>query len=117
MKIPLSMVQNEQVSAKQVQARALERDLLAAQKGDWNARNNLVKSFLPLITSLVEKRVTDVGQRNTLLEAGKEGLFKAAKKYRPGNPEQFHIDVVSFIEDSLDRALKPRGFFARLFGG
>jgi DNA-directed RNA polymerase specialized sigma subunit len=117
MKIPLNMVQNEQVSAKQAQAKALERDLLAAQKGDWNAKNSLARSFMPLMVSLVQKRATEEAQTNTLLEAAKEGLFKAAKKYRPGNPEQFHIDVVDYIEKAIDGTLKPRGFFVRLFGG
>jgi len=104
-------------SSKVTQAKALERDILAAKKGDWTAKNNLVRTFLPLLTSLAEKRTKDPHAMNDYVEAGKEGVFKAAKKYAPGEgAERFHIFVVDFIDEAMNRHDKGGGFWSRLFG-
>jgi len=117
MKIPLNIGGNGAVSSRAAQAKVLEKDILAAQKGDWNAKNNIIRTFTPLITSLAEKRTQDLAEINRYIEAGKEGLLKAVRKYKPSvGADKFNIFAVDFIEKSLDRCQKGGGFWARLFG-
>jgi DNA-directed RNA polymerase specialized sigma subunit len=123
MKIPLRLDQNGGLSSKAAQIKALERDILASQKGDWNAKNNLVRTFMPLLTSLGQKRTHDTGQLNRLIEAGKTGLMLAAKKYRPAiGPDKFQVFALDFIESAMERAERSgaggglRGLFGRIFG-
>lgn len=117
MKIPLNMGNNGAQSAKAAQNKTLERDILATKKGDWNAKNNLVRTFMPLLVSLAEKRTTDMAKKNKLIEAGKEGLFTAARKYKEGiGASKFQIFALDYIESSMENSGKSVGFFARLFG-
>ena len=118
MKIPLHMSQNGSQSNKAAQQKAIERDVLAAKKGDWNARSNLARTFMPLLTSLARKRSEDNAQVNRLIELGKEGLYQAAKRYKPSiGADKFQIFALDFIEASMDGKAKNGGFFSRLFGG
>lgn len=104
-------------SARVTQAKVTERDILGAKKGDWNAKNSLVRTFLPLIASLAEKRSKDPHSLNDYVEAGKDGLFRAARKYTPGEGiEKFDIFVVDFIDEAMNRHDKGGGFWSRLFG-
>lgn len=97
--------------------RILERDILGAKKGDWEAKHNLVRAFLPLLTSLAEKRSQDTARKNRYIEAGKEGLFKAARRYkRSTGADKFRIFALDYIEKSMDCCDRPRGLWARLFG-
>lgn len=117
MKIPLNMGNNGGQSTKAAQIKTLERDILASKKGDWNAKNNLVRTFMPLLNSLAEKRTSDTGQKNKLIEAGKEGLFNAAGRYKENmGADKFQVFALDFIESSMDSSGKSGGFFARLFG-
>ena len=119
MKIALNMGNSTNYqSTREAQAKAVERDVLMAQKGDWNARNNLAKTFMPLLTTLAEKRAgNNAITKNTLIDAGKEGLFKAASSYTKNiGSDKFQIFALDFIEKAMDRSLKGGGFFARLFG-
>ncbi|MDD4871725.1 MAG: hypothetical protein PHR77_14305 [Kiritimatiellae bacterium] len=117
MKIPLNMGNNGNQSSKAAQFKSLEREILATKKGDWNAKNNLVRTFMPLLISLAEKRSTDNAQKNKLIDAGKEGLFTAARKYKENiGAEKFQIFALDFIESNMDNLDKNVGFFARLFG-
>ena len=117
MKIPLNAGNNAGQSGKAAQMKVLERDILATKKGDWNAKNNLVRTFTPLITSLCEKRSSDNAQKHKLFEAGKEGLFAAVRKYKESmGPEKFQVFALDFIEESMENSGKNVGFFARLFG-
>ena len=86
MKISLNMDTGGPDDKKQVRARALGRDILAAKSGDWNAKNNLVRSYMPLLTSLAQKRAGETAQVNVYVEAGKEGIYTAAKKYKKNMP-------------------------------
>ena len=45
MKIPLKLGQNGVQSTRAAEAKAVEHDVLAAKKGDWNAKNSLIRSF------------------------------------------------------------------------
>ncbi|MBN2301210.1 MAG: hypothetical protein JXN60_01705 [Lentisphaerae bacterium] len=115
MKIPLNMGKDPSQSSKAAQARELEKNILAAQKGDWTAKNNLFRTYSSLINSLAKKRAQNPGQMNNYIELGKEGLFKAARKYKPSvSPERFQIFALDFIEASMDGS--GGGFLSRLFG-
>ena len=117
MKIPLNMGNNGAQSGKAAQFKTLERYILATKKGDWNAKNNLVRTFLPLLSSLAEKRTSDMTQKNKLIDAGKEGLFTAARKFKEGmGADKFQVFALDYIESSMDNLGKDVGFFARLFG-
>lgn len=122
MKIALNMGGQGGTDPRAAQ-KVLEKDILAAREGDWSAKNNLARVFAPLLTSLAEKRTTDTAQMNRLIEAGKQGLFAAARKYKPGvGPEHFRVFALDFIERSMDdsghsgESGGARGFFGRLFG-
>jgi len=107
-------------TSKAAQAKALEREVLSAKKGDWNAKNSLARTFMPLIKSLAEKRSSEPAKVNRYIEAGKNGLFTAVKKYKSSvGPDKFQIFALDFIEKSMDREEKGAGvgIFARLFGG
>ena len=115
MKIPLKFGHSKEISTKAAEDKKLERVILAVQKGDWNAKGNLVRTFTPLLTSLAEKRSSDIGKKNIYIEAGKNGLFTAAKKYKQNvGANRFKIFALDFIEQSMDRADKSGGFFSRL---
>lgn len=116
MKIPLKLGQNGMQSSKAAEAKVLERDVLAAKKGDWQAKNNLIRTFTPLITSLAKKRSNNTSETNKYIEAGKNGLLAAAKKYKQNiGPDKFQVFALDFIETSMDRTDKKGGFFSRLF--
>jgi len=119
MKIALNMGNSTNYqSTKEAAAKAVERDVLMAQKSDWNARNSLIKTFMPLLTNLAEKRAgADEVAKNQLIEAGKDGLLKAANNYKKSiGADKFQIFALDFIEKAMDKSQKGGGFFARLFG-
>ena len=117
MKIALNMGNEGVTSTKAAQAKVLEKDIEAAKKGDWTAKNNLIRTFTPLLASLAEKRTKDIAKMNDYIDAGKEGLLKATKKFNPSHGgDKFHIFVVGYIESAMDKHEKGGGFFARLFG-
>jgi hypothetical protein len=117
MKIGLNIGGNEPRSDKAAEGRAFERTILAAKKGDWEAKQMLIRKFLPFITSLAEKRATDPIEINKLVDAGKQGLITAAGKYKTSvGHDRFQIFALDFIEANMNRSGKPPGFLSRLFG-
>jgi hypothetical protein len=117
MKITLNMGDDDTMSSRQAHAKVLERDILATKKGNWTARNNLAKSFDHLLSSLAHKRSNDPAEVSRYLEAGRNGLYAAAKKYTSGmGISKFQIIALDHIEKAMDRAAAGGGFFARLFG-
>jgi len=93
----------------------LAHDLIAAKRGDWNAKNSLCRTFLPLMTSLIQKRTTETAKQNAMMERAKDGLLKAVKKFHMDQgADKFQIFALNYIETSLDANPKV-GFFARLF--
>ena len=116
MKIALNMGQESDLRGPAAQDRVLELDVLSVKSGDWSAKQRLARQFLPLITSSAEKRTDDPTKRNSYIEAGKEGVVRAAKKYKKSDgAHMFRIAVVEYIENAMDRVDKG-GFFSRLFG-
>ncbi|MCE9616407.1 MAG: hypothetical protein K8T26_19210 [Lentisphaerae bacterium] len=118
MKISLNMGPQGPNAKRASQARVLEADILGAKRGDWNSKNNLVREFMPLLQQLAEKRASDVATINRYIEAGKNGLFTAAKKYKPSVGSQgFQIFALDFIDARMERAAKGGGsWLSRLFG-
>jgi len=94
-----------------------EADILAARDNDWGARNKLIRQFTPLISSLAQKRSDDVAEVNRCIEAGKQGLLTAIRKYKRNiGAARFRLFALDFIEKSMDGQGGTRGFFSRLFG-
>ena len=118
MKISLNMGPRDPNAQKATEARILEADILSAKKGDWNAKNSLVREFMPLLQSLSEKRSSEVADINAYIDAGKNGLYAAAKKYKKDiGPANFQIFALDFIEDRMDKVGKGgSGFLSNLFG-
>ena len=118
MKISLKVgAQDTFSSGKQEELRLLDRDIVACSRGDWEAKNRLIKSFMPLFLSLAKKRTQETARINQYVEAGKNGLIAACKKYKASiGADRFQIFALDFIEKSMNDADRPRGFFARLFG-
>ena len=115
MKIRLNT--NHESSKHRAQAKIIERNMRAAKRGDWHAKNELVRTFSPLIQSLAEKRTGDAAQVREYIEAGKNGLMNAVKKYKPGSaPDKLQIFVLNCVEESMDRMTNGGGFFSHLFG-
>jgi len=116
MKIPLNLGQNGTQSTAAAQAKVVERDVLAAKAGDWNASNNLARLFAPLLQSLARKRASDPVTINELIDAGKLGINTAAKKYRSSiGADRFQVFALTFIERAMDDHLKGGNWFTRLF--
>jgi DNA-directed RNA polymerase specialized sigma subunit len=118
MKISLRMGEDGPDAEKAKQARVLAAHIRAAKKGDWTARNNLSRQFIPLLQSLAEKRSPETSRINDYIEGGKQGIFNAARKYKPSpDAEEFQIFALDFIETSMDRVDKGGGgFLDKLFG-
>ncbi len=115
MKIALNMQQDEQYNAEQDRTKHIERDVALTKKNDWEAKARLISTFMPLLTSLAKKRAHESAAINRNIEAGKEGLISAVRRYKPGTSMKFEVFALSYIESEMDRANRP-GFFARLFG-
>lgn len=118
MKIGLHIDGKDANSSKVAEARQLERIIRDARKGDWEAKELLFQKFLPLITTLVDKRSRDTAMVNKYVEAAKAGLLTAANKYSAAvGPDHFRIFALDFIEKQMDYVERRQvGFFSRLFG-
>ena len=116
MKIALNLNQKDAYTPDGVeQEKAIERDVLAYKRGDWEAKARLIQAFMPLITSIARKRSHDTAIINRYIEAGKEGLLNAARHVKPASDAKFQIFALTYIENAMDRVDRP-GFLARLFG-
>ena len=115
MKIALNLKQNDYTTPEANREKAIERDVEACKKNDWEAKTRLIQAFMPLLTSLAKKRTQDTAPMNRLIEAGKEGLTDAARHYTQSSGVKFQLFALNYIEAHMDRLNQP-GFFARLFG-
>jgi len=118
MKIPLHGMSHQ--FDGQPTGKISESEILACKRGDWEAKHRMAHLFTPLIQSLARKRVPDgdPARFNDLVEAGKQGLFQACRRYSPSvGLERFQIFALDYIEASMNAY--GRGFGAwirRLFG-
>jgi DNA-directed RNA polymerase specialized sigma subunit len=116
MKIPLNMNRGSDQVIRPDAGKISERDVANAVQGDWQAKGRLIQAFIPVMTAMARKKTTDTAGINDYVEAGENGLLRAAQRYKPtGNPGKFQIFAVDFIEKAMDDLEKPRGFLARLF--
>jgi len=117
MKIGLNIEGKDPSSTKAAEARSLERVILNAKKGDWEAKELLIQKFRPLIVSLVEKRTKDTALTNKYMEVAKSGLLTAANKYTTSiGVDHFRLFALEYIEKNMDHLEKRGSFFSRLFG-
>ena len=107
-------LRNESTSPEMERERAIERDVDACKRNDWEAKTRLIHVFMPLLTSLAKKRTQETARFNRYIEVGKEGLIDAARHYKPGTPRKFQVFALDYIENQMDRIERP-GFFARIF--
>ena len=116
MKIPLKLSDHDLHAGPSAETRELERHIKGIKKNDWNAKAGLHKTFMPLLTKMAQKRASDQADVNDMLEKGKAGLEKAAKKFNLSTgADKFRMFSVDYIENAMDG--KGGGFFAKLFGG
>lgn len=114
MKISLNL-RNETTTPEMEREKAIERDVDACKRNDWEAKTRLIQHFMPLLTSLAKKRTQETVKFNRFIEVGKEGLVEAARHYKHGTPKKFQVFALDYIETNMDRIERP-GFFARIFG-
>lgn len=115
MKISLNLNQDEHLTPEATREKAIERDVEACKKNDWEARTRLIQAFMPLLTSLAKKRTQETATMNRYIEAGKLGLGDAARHFNAAPGAKFQIFALNYIEQAMNRVNRP-GFFARLFG-
>lgn len=119
MKIPLHAMHGDSRAALHRETRFTEGEIQACKRGDWEAKHRMATLFMPLIVSLAKKRAADgdVAKLNLLTEAGKKGLFAAARKYKPAiGADKFQVFALDFIEAAMDRAASGGSWLSRLFG-
>ena len=117
MKIALNLGNHDFQSEKQEQSRVLEHDIVACKNGDWEAKARLFRIFMPLLTQMAKKRSNDNVLINKYIEAGKNGIIAATKKFKTtSGADRFQIFSVDFIEGQMNRVDNKGGFIARLFG-
>ncbi len=116
MKIPLTGSSTVQASSgPAARSKALEKDIKAAKRGDWEARHRIERALQPLLNSLAQKRSKENAELNRLLEAGKAGIAIAIRKVGQDiTGDRFQIFALPFIEAQMDKSRK-QGWFARLF--
>lgn len=115
MKISLNLNQNDYITPEASRERAIERDVEACKKNDWEAKTRLIQAFMPLLTSLAKKRTQETATLNRYIEAGKLGLTNAAHHFNAAAGTKFQLFALDYIEQAMNRVNRP-GFFARLFG-
>jgi DNA-directed RNA polymerase specialized sigma subunit len=114
MKIALHMSQNEGQTVGQIEIKKLTTYLTSAQKGDWDAKKRIIEMFTPLVKSMVDHRGFTDEDREAAIERGKDGVEKAAKKFKLSNGgDKFQLFALRFIEAAID---KKATFIGKLFG-
>lgn len=116
MKIALNLDNLGGDNEKEIEAQTLEKIILGAKAGDFEARDALFAHYMPLLTGMAKKRSADVSVINQMIEGGKKGLLMAASKYKQGmGPDKFKLFALDYIERGMSDATH-HGFFSRLFG-
>jgi len=115
MKIALSQDEVANLSASGVHAEELAKAVGGCKMGDWEAKHALERLFAPLLAMLAEKRAgTDLTARNELIERGRAGLLRAAKRFpRNDSVRHFRLFALDHIEAAMD---KPGHRLPKIFG-
>ncbi len=116
MKIPLTGSMDTSTSGPAARAKALQKDILAAKRGDWEARHRVERSLQPVLQNMAHKRTQDNAEFNALMEAGKKGILTAIRKVdKHISGDRFQIFALPFIEAQMDKSGQS-GWLAKLFG-
>ncbi len=117
MKIPLSgNDKNKVTTGVAARNQALEKNIRAAKKGDWEARHHVERNLMPLLKKLAEKRSDNTATFNKMIESGKAGIANALRKVPADTPgDRFQIFALPYIEEAMDRSQK-KSIWKRLFG-
>lgn len=106
---------DEAQSGPAAKIKAIEKDLLAAKRGDWESKHRVERAMMPLLTNLAKKRSTENADINRLIERGKEGIAIAIRKFKTGtHGDRFEMFALPFVEARMDKPAHS-GFFSRLF--
>ncbi len=114
MKISLNLRQNDTYTSDIDREKALDRDVLACRKGDWEAKSRVINAFMPLITSLAKKRSNDIASINRYIEGGKDGLMLATRHFKDTSNTKFQIFALRYVEEAMKKVDHP-GLLTRLF--
>lgn len=87
---------------------ALRQRILAAQTGDRQAMEMLVRDNLPLVHSVV-RRFYGRGEAEDLFQLGAMGLMKAIRDFDPNRPVEFSTYAVPKIAGEIRRFLRDDG--------
>ena len=113
----LNLNSSDGVSSADKRMQVLERDLKAAKRGDWNAKKRVYSSMRDILNNFAAKRSSSNEEINVLLEAGKQGIDQAIKKFKlSSGADRFQIFALTFIEKKMDNP-SSGGFFSKIFGG
>lgn len=115
MKIPLSLIHADGSFPQAEYEKTVQNNVIAYRDDDWEAKAWLVQEFMPLLMYLSKKRASEVPLINRYIEAGKEGLFHAARRYRTAHRTKFIIFALSHIEKAMDKVNRP-SLVARFLG-
>ena len=74
-----------------------------------------MRQFMPLLISLANRRSSETAAINNLIDAGKSGMLRAVRKFRPSGHAKFEVFALQYIESAMDRANSSGGFWRRLF--
>jgi DNA-directed RNA polymerase specialized sigma subunit len=115
MKITLSPEEMANLSAGGAQLEEIARAVDGCKLGDWEARHELERLFNPLIATLAFRRAgDDAALRNELIERGRAGLYRAAKRFPKREcKRRFRLFALDHIEAAMNR---PLGVLSRWFG-
>lgn len=87
---------------------ALRQRILAAQTGDRQAMEGLVRDNLPLVHSIV-RRFYGRGEAEDLFQLGAMGLMKAIRDFDPERPVELSTYAVPKIAGEIRRFLRDDG--------
>lgn len=106
MKIPLGLIRDTVAPAHEYE-RHVEQEVSGWRAGDWEAKARLVQRSTPLIFFLAKKRGgANTDLVNLYMEAGKEGLTRAVRRFKPSRHIKFHVFALAHIEKAMDKAMR-----------
>jgi DNA-directed RNA polymerase specialized sigma subunit len=113
MKIQLSHDDLANLAINSNELETLTNALAGCRAGDWESKHELERIFQSLLVMMATKRTgDDVKQRTRLIERGRAGLYRAAKRFPKREPaKQFRIFALPFIEAAMD---EPPSFWQKL---
>lgn len=116
MKISLNLNEHAHDGSSEIKGSTLEKLLLAAQKGDAQARDHLVQNYMPLLQNLAKKRgPCEQAELNERILKAKKGFLRAISKYKKSvGPGRFRLFALDYIDQALSSS--SGGLLSKLFG-